>query len=179
MNNELLKNLKEFKKIQPNIDYSKQSRLLILSSLRLEKQDVAPALSAWFRKPAFALAVSGVFILIIFLGVSYFNQILSPLFLPGLNKNDLVAEADEITASIQVRLEDVKYNIHELESQKLADLATLNKLKTLLMEATGRLEEASELSVEADKIELSLQKMKAAKEILQEMNLEINDILNK
>ncbi|MEK7555610.1 MAG: hypothetical protein AAB516_02210 [Patescibacteria group bacterium] len=184
MDKDLLKNLNKLREIKPNKDYSKQSRLLILSSprnyeLKTFKIGFLDSFMAGFRKPATVLAISGVFILIIVFGFSYINQILSPLFLPGLNKNNLVAEADEMTVSIQVRLDDVKYNIQELQNKKLADLATLNKLKVLLVEATSRLEEASELSVEADKIELSLQKMKAAKEILQEMNLEINGVLNK
>lgn len=176
MNNELLKNLKELKEIQPDVNYSKQSRLLILSSWRQERriqvvQEAGfwPLLLSGFKKPALAMAVSGVFILIIFLGVSYFNQI----------PKNLVAEADEMTALIQVRLDEVKYNIQELEDKKLADLATLNDLRGLLMEATNDLTEAAQLDAQGEDLEISLQKMRDAYEILQKMSLEINNILTK
>lgn len=173
MNNELLKNLKELKKIQPDVDYSKQSRFLILSSRRQEKQiqeiGFWPSLLIGFKKPAFAMTVSGVFILIIFLSVSYFSQI----------PKNLVAEADEMTVLIQVRLDEVKYNIQELEDKKLADLATLNDLRGLLTEATMDLIEAARLDAQGEDLEISLQKMKSAYEILQKMSLEINNTLTK
>lgn len=183
MDKDLFKNLKDLQQIKPNDEYSKQSRLLILSSWRQEKQiqeaGFWPLLLSGFKKPAFVVALSGFFILIIFLGVSYFSQILSPLFLPGSNQNNLVAEANEMTALIQVRLDEVKYNIQELEDKKLADLATLNDLRGLLTEATKDLTEAAQLDAEGEDLEISLQKMKAAYEILQKMSLEINNILTK
>ncbi|HDH31491.1 MAG TPA: hypothetical protein ENH26_01810 [Candidatus Wolfebacteria bacterium] len=170
MSKDLFKNLKDLQSIGPNKEYTERSRFLILSSSRYE---------ARVRKinPFVVMAISGAFILITIFSVSYINQILSPIFLPGLNQNDLVAEANEITVSIQVKLDDVKYNIQELEDNNLADLATLNKLKVLLVEATNRLQEASVLDFEGENMELSLQKMKSANEILKEMSLEIGGVL--
>ncbi|MEE8131601.1 MAG: hypothetical protein V3T98_00960 [Candidatus Paceibacterota bacterium] len=170
MPKDLLKNLKDLQQIRPDDEYAKRSRLLILSSPHYETR---------VRKinPIAIMAVSGVFVLIIVFSVSYINQILSPIFLPGLNQNDLVAEANEMTALIQVRLDDVKYNIQELEDKSLADLATLNELKVLLKEVTNKLEEAAGLGLDGEDLEVSLQKMKSAYEILQEMSLEISGVL--
>lgn len=177
MDKYLLKTLYKLRSIEPDTEYAKRSRLLILSSSRYERKietqkiNILDSLIAAFRKPAAIAAVSGVFILVIILSASYINQILSP--------NNLVAEADEITALIQVRLDDVKYNIQELENKNLADLATLNELKILLNEATNELEEAAGVNLDNEDLEMSLQKMRSAYEILQEMSLEINKSLIK
>lgn len=187
MDKNLLKNLNKLKEIKPDAEYTKQSRFLILFSSRdakkhkieFQKTSALYSLISSLKMPVVATTIFSVFVLIIGFSVFYVNQILSPIFLPELNQSALVAEANEMTTLIQISLNDVRYNVQELEDKNLADLLTINKLKVLLAEATIKLKEASNINIGGENLEMSLQKMKSVYEILQRMTIELSKPLIK
>lgn len=117
--NELIKILHQFENITPNKAYSERSKNIILSvpftptlheevsfasaTANLRTISFASFFQGIWRGLAVAGAVAGVF-LIIYLTTSQ----LSPLFLPGLNKHGVIAEADMVNASINVQLSHIQ-----------------------------------------------------------------------
>lgn len=178
MNNNLFKNLKELQSIQPNREFSKKSRFLILSSKpqinidptqtqiyaggkRWTYTEIKNVLN-WMslHKLATAASVIGVFIFLVYLTVSY---------LPG-NQNSLVAEANEINSSIQIKLNEIQYY---LNNEQAINSETASNLQSLLQDAAKELTIAKDLSADSSKIKESLEKIKAAEQIL----LQINSLL--
>jgi hypothetical protein len=166
MDNNLLKIFKNLKEIKPDAEYSKRSRLLILSSQPLKE----PVLTHVFRAPrlgfGFKLAVVPVsiivLIIIIFLGSSYLGQLFTPIFFP---QKGLTAEAEELNASIQIKLNEIKYY---LETRTTINADTVAALQIQLQKITDDLEEASDLTSQAE-LEKSLEKIKSAEQALSEI----------
>jgi membrane protein insertase Oxa1/YidC/SpoIIIJ len=169
MNQDLFKTLKELKQIQPDSDYSRQSRLLILNSKNevdvLIKNPVSR--SGWFSdilnnfysvKLAFATGMALVLILIAG-SVYYINN--------QLNQNNLVVKASEMNASIQVKLNEIKY----LLENKPASLSNAITIQTLLEKATKELKEVSTLDLEGRDMAESLEKIKSAQEIFYQIDI--------
>jgi len=109
----LVKILSELKSIEPENDYSKKSRFLLLS---LARPGLAPRFATFnFRSVFDFLRVSAVtafgiiLLLTIFGGVSYVNKNFSPILLPGLDQKSVITEADEINNSINVTLKEITY----------------------------------------------------------------------
>ncbi|MEK7193967.1 MAG: hypothetical protein AAB651_01260 [Patescibacteria group bacterium] len=167
MNKNLLKNLGALKKIKPDAEYSKRSRLLILSVQPLKE----PALTPVFRAPRFGFvfkfatipAIAIVLIMIIFWGSSYLGQLFTPIFFP---QKGLTAEAEELNHSIQIKLSEIKYY---LETQSTIDADTAATLQIQLQKITDELEEANALTSQL-KLEESLEKIKSAEQILSAIN---------
>ncbi|GEM_PF-3799002 len=107
----LVKILNELKNIEPESDYYKKSRLLILS---LAKPEASIGFTTFksvfdFLRVAAVTAFGIVLLLTIFGGVSYVNKNFSPILLPGLDKQSVMTEADEINNSINVTLKEISY----------------------------------------------------------------------
>jgi len=160
MNKDLFKILKELKSIQPDDNYTKQSKMLILSSPQLQTTDYKlQTFWAWFNfKHSAILATSiAIFIFIILWTVSY---------LPG-NKNSLVAEANEINASIQVKLDEIGYH---LDSQKI-DFSMATNIQNLLKITTDELIQAQEeLKNNPEKLKESVERIKKAEQDISRIN---------
>ncbi|MCR4275620.1 MAG: hypothetical protein NUV83_02620 [Candidatus Wolfebacteria bacterium] len=132
----LVKILSELKSIKPKSDYSKKSRVLLLS---LANPEAAPRL-ATFRSVFDFLRVSAVtafgiiLLLTIFSGVSYVNKNFSPILLPGLDQKSVITEADEINNSIDVTLKEITYldNSTAATNNQIDQVA--NNKKTLVTE---------------------------------------------
>ncbi len=160
MTEKLLKNLKELKKIQPDKDYSRRSRALILYSQKDKTENwitnTANILYGAKFKTVTALAM---IIVLTFAGGIY--------YISRVDKSDLVVKASEINSSIQVNLYGIKYL---LENQPTLNPLVVPNIQDLLEEATRDLEEASELSKDPDKMKEALEKIKSAQEIFQKIN---------
>ncbi|PIV31952.1 hypothetical protein COS33_00420 [Candidatus Wolfebacteria bacterium CG02_land_8_20_14_3_00_37_12] len=160
VNKDLFKILKELKNIQPDDNYTKQSKMLILSSPQLQTTNYKlQTFFEWFNfKHSAMLAASiAIFVFIILWTVSY---------LPG-NKNSLVAEANEINASIQVKLDEIGYH---LDSQKI-DFSMATNIQNLLKITTDELIQVQEeLENNPEKLKESVEKIKKAEQNISEIN---------
>ena len=152
--------LKELKNIKPDQEYAKQSRYLILSQTpQTDKKITVAEIFDWIfiHRLATAASLISVFILLVILSISY---------LPG-NKNSLVAEADEINASIQIKLNDIGYQLQNPAEINIEEIPSVQKK---LEEITKLMEEAQTLNENKDKkIEEYLEKIKAAQTLLTEI----------
>jgi hypothetical protein len=165
MDKELLKILEKLRKIQPDPDYSRKSRLLILTSERQSIKSVKLLPSFRFVNLATLTSLVIVLILITFGGVYYLSQ---------SNQQDLIVRANEVNASIQIKLDEIKYL---LESQSASlNLLDIQNTQTLLEKATNELKEASSLTLEGKKLEEVLQKIKNAQEILSQIDSKIDSL---
>ncbi|NCO15525.1 hypothetical protein COW77_02405 [Candidatus Wolfebacteria bacterium CG18_big_fil_WC_8_21_14_2_50_39_7] len=170
MNQDLSKILKELKQIQPDPDYSRQSRLLILGSKGLDTLIKSPNLKqGWAadilnnfyfttRLTRLAFATGIALVLILIAGSVYYinNQ---------LNQNNLVVKASEMNASIQVKLNEIKYL---LETSPQIDFSQISTIQALLEKAANELKEVSALG---DKdLNESLKKIDSTREILYQID---------
>lgn len=151
MNENLLKNLKELRQIQPDSDYANQSRFLILASPRNSEQTFHPTFS---YKLTFTMGLISVFVLMALGGVYYINK---------PNQNNFVVRANELNGSIQVKLNEIKYLV---ESGQYIDAENIRNIQILLEKTTDELKEASILSQNDNDLEKSLEKIMSAKETL-------------
>lgn len=153
--------LKELKNIKPDQEYAERSRYLILSQTPQTKKITVAEIFDWISIHRLATAASliSVFILLVILSVSY---------LPG-NKNSLVAEADEINAEIQIKLNDIGYQLQNPTEININEIPNIQKN---LEEITELMKEAKILSEDKDKkIEEYLEKIKTAQTLLTEIEL--------
>ena len=152
--------LKELKNIKPDQEYAKQSRYLILSQTPVNKKITVAEIFDWISIHRLATAASliGVFILLVVLSVSY---------LPG-NKNSLVAEADEINAEIQIKLNDIGYQLQNPAEININEIPNIQKN---LEEVTKLMKEAQILSENNKDKNMGeyLEKIKAAQALLTEI----------
>ena len=162
MEKDLFKILKHLQNIQPDPDYSNRSRLLILSKNndRKHREYAISDILSWLNLHRMVTTASliGVFIIIVLLTVSY---------LPG-NKNNLVAEANEVNSSIQIKLDEIKYL---LENQSLINLNQADIAREKLRLSAQALNEANELNTQGAEMEKILEKIKIAEQALNEIRL--------
>jgi hypothetical protein len=161
MEKDLFKILKELKQIQPDSDYSRQSRLLILNSNRPEILVKSPELRRnrfadvlAFNPARLALAL-GVFVIFIIGTVYYVNS--------QLNQNNLVVKAGEMNDSIQIKLNEIKY----LLENKPVTSENISTVQVMLGKAIDELKEASNFDGDLDN---SLEKIKSAQEIFSQID---------
>lgn len=152
MNKNLLENLKGLRQIQPDSDYTARSRFLILAKPTATKNLPRFKITEIYR-PALAVGLIGAFVLIA-LGSVY--QIIKP------DQDNIVARANELNGSIQVKLNEIKYLIehNNLNAEKILNI------QALLEKTTNDLKEASTLSQKNKDLEKSLEKIKSAQELL-------------
>jgi hypothetical protein len=165
MSQDLFKILKELKNIQPDPDYSKQSRLLILQNVParqagtyMEKRGGLADILRFLYPAKLALAV-GIIILILVIsgGVYYINN--------QSNQRNLVVRASEMNASIQVKLNEIKY---VLENKPQLDVENILIIQELLEKAANELKEVSALGNKD--LNESLRKIKSSQEALEQID---------
>lgn len=166
MKKDIITTLKELQSIQPDAKYAKHSRSLILMSPQNNqfennlnaKRYTLNAFLYWFdlRHTLMTASAVAVFALIVITAVSY---------LPG-NRNELVAEANEVSSSIQIRLDEIKY---QLDNQPLSS-STIIEMQKVLDETVAKLSEAEKISSDAEKTEEMLKQIKSAQETLSQIN---------
>ncbi|MBN2198161.1 hypothetical protein JW698_03185 [Candidatus Wolfebacteria bacterium] len=171
MEKDLLKNLKELKKIKPDSDYSKQSRFLILqSSPEFSKIEKRRLLSGQFFGnfsknlvlSPIRMTISVAIIVLMFavsIGAYYANN--------QFNQNNFVVKASEMNNSIQVKLNEIKYL---LENKPYPDVERALMIQNFLEEAANKLKEIPSLS-ENKNLDESLEKIELAQEILSQIDL--------
>jgi hypothetical protein len=174
-NDQIIKKLETLRAIRPDKDFSQKSRLLIIqtpftpskqerisfeaATAGLRSFTVADLFSNTFRSIMIASATLAI------LGAIYFATAqLSPLFLPGLNKNGIVAEASMVNSTINVQLD----HVNRFEQTSKDSVAALREVAA----NTPSHLNASIISGEQSKIE-SLSPSQTATDT----NQQINDIL--
>jgi hypothetical protein len=160
MTDKLFENLKELRKIQPDQEYSRRSKALIVYAKREKAENWLSNFSDLFYGAKFKMVASISIILIFILAGGFY-------FLNKTGEKDLVAKAGEINSSIQVNLYGIKYL---LENQPDVNPLMVPNMQSLLEKATKDLMEASELSKNPDKMKEALKKIESAQKTFQELN---------
>ncbi len=172
MDKNLFTILKDLQNIQPNSDYSKQSRFLILS---LNKTDIKIMphsirlvdILSNFQHIRMALTAIVFAVLIISSGTVYYIN-------KSNYQNNLIAQADELNNSIQIKLNKIKYLLENKNSQLNAE--NISDIQILLDQTANELKNALILSQNNDRNpEKSLEKIKSAQEILLQVNAMLED----
>lgn len=162
----LINNLKELRAIEPDAEYSSYSRFLILSIEKKfqEKQKLSPYGLVFNNFYLYRIAPSlGIIITIITIGYLAFS------YLPTQQKK-LVAEANEVNAEIQIKLDDIQYYLNNNQTISQADAIIAIEL---LQQSAKELNEAKDINSNNENIEEALIKIKNAQETL----TKINDLL--
>ena len=136
MKTDIFAALKELKQIQPDSEYAKHSRMLVLSAPRHALTNAAPRVSTFFRLSA--ILGAGVIALFMILGgTTYINETYSPLALEGLNQKSLTAEADEINNSIEITLGTIDYldTANQTALKKIGEISKTNASTTVVTAA--------------------------------------------
>ena len=164
MDKDLFTILKELKNIQPDAQYSKYSLDLILL-LKENKQPkiIYDGAFNWIKLHRLSTTIGSFGILAIF-------ALIIVSYLPG-NKNGLVAEANEINSSIQIRLDEIQY---QLNNQPISTSTAINAQNSL-NEATKNLLNAFEISSDPKKLEDVVNNIKEAKDIIAELNSRLKE----
>lgn len=110
---DLIKKLKKLSRIMPSKDFSKKSKFLLAS---ISPDEPSGKVGDIFTAPIFGrfqiilkastFSIVGIVALVF---IYYFATQLSPLFLPGLNYKNIVAEADTVNAKIDIQLSQIKH----------------------------------------------------------------------
>lgn len=126
---DIIKTLEKLRGINPNPEYSENSRMQIL----VMPQHEAPG-TKWltFRNAievfrlSTAVGIAGFLLVSLLGGVSYLNNTFSPFALDGLNQNSLKTEAAGIDNSIEVTLKQISY----LDQSNKAAIKTITQVST-------------------------------------------------
>jgi hypothetical protein len=138
MNQDIFKTLQKLKRIEPDADYAKYSRMLVLAAPQSPIMDMSrsPKLSTIIRLSTI-LGVGLIGIFFILGGTSYLNETYSPLALEGLNQKSLVAEANEINSSIEITLGAIDYldTSNQVTLKKITAISKTNASTTAVTTA--------------------------------------------
>ncbi len=172
MEKDLLKNLKELKNIQPDGDYSRHSRLLILQTsrdsvktkeIRLPLGAVLSNLSRVLNPTKLALSAGIIILTFAVSGTVYYVNSWS-------NQKNLVVRASEINASIQVKLDEIRYL---LENKPQLNPESVLEIQLLLEKAANELKE---IPVSGNKnLDKSLKNIESAQDILYRIDVLLKD----
>ena len=102
MENNLIKTLKELKDIKPDADYSKRSRAVILSHEPIKPIGVFGVIKNFQSTGIMIAEISSVLVVVLLLGGLWFYNV-------NENKAAMVVKADELNASINVKLNEIRY----------------------------------------------------------------------
>lgn len=129
MKQDIFKTLQELKRIEPDVAYTKHSRMLVLAAPQhpVSSLSAAPRLSTFLRLSTI-VGVGLASIFFILGGISYLNETYSPLALEGLNQKSLVAEANGINSSIEITLGAIDYldTSNQVTLKKIAEISKTN-----------------------------------------------------
>jgi len=125
----IIEKLKNLKKIEPDKGYSQKSLAFILNSPKISPNKFFEISLLWQKtltglKLSTNVAIASILVLVIFISALYFNSVISPLILPGLDNSKISAEAQQINQSIDINLNEINY--HKL-SQEITQ-STLEKI---------------------------------------------------
>ena len=133
--------------LKPTEDFSTRSRMLVLA---------APHTTSAITQPTYRISTAiairtALFIAgsaIILGGLMYGSQYFSPLFLPGLNQDKVIAEADMIDNTITIQLSKLNYfdTASQASAHALSQVAapTLNHLNaTVILNDSQQIQELS------------------------------------
>jgi hypothetical protein len=168
---DLIRALRALQQIEPEKDYTKESRLLVLSSFKHNPLEATASLVSQFNPATVwhAPLRIGSFLAVIALlvgGIYYSTTQLSPLFLPGLNQEKIVAEADMIERTINVELQQLEhFSYVATESNEALEEVSVNQADHL---------HTATLEKEADAIDRALPQESV--EISEELNQLLNTI---
>ncbi len=153
MDKELFKILKELKGVEPDYDYARRSRLLIVG----EEKKLGPKVGFFgvlrsfsSNRMALAAEITALVIIFILAGVYYVNQ----------SNQNLVVQANELNATIQLKLDEIT---SYLNGQTAVNPLRVSEVNLLLQKATADLNEAN-VDLKDGKLEESLIKIKSAQE---------------
>jgi len=109
----ILHSLTRLQSIKPRGDFSRASKeALLLVVTQNKKTIVSQPVQPHRTGLAIIVMRSSVLVVgtaLIVAGMVYGGQKLSPLFLPGLNKQNIVAEADMVNSTINIELENLNH----------------------------------------------------------------------
>lgn len=109
---ELIKKLQGLKAIEPNEEFVRTSRYVVLSSKAGFGLGQTIRQNAFSRGLSFVLSVAltAIFLLVLALGntTGSFKTLFLPT-LPGVNNESLISEADTITQDIDIHLDEIEY----------------------------------------------------------------------
>lgn len=165
---DLINNLKELRNIEPDTAYSDHSRFLILSLKKnilkdFLKEEKKLSFYDWFFGNSYLSRLAPSFgIIITIIAISY----VAFSYLPTQQKK-LVAEANEMNAEIQIKLNGIQYYLDN--NNKISQSDTI-KIINLLQKSAEELSEAKNISSDKENIESAITKIKNAQETLQEIN---------
>ena len=153
MDKELFKILKELKGVEPDYDYARRSRLLIVG----EEKELGPKVGFFevlrsfsSNRMALAAKITALMIIFILAGVYYVHQ----------SNQNLVVQANELNATIQLKLNEIT---SYLNGQTAVNPLRISEVNLLLQKATADLNEAN-AGLKDGKLEESLIKIKSAQE---------------
>jgi len=120
---DLIKNLRQLRSIEPNEEFARVSRSVILSSKDSIPVERTGKLNVFSRGLSFAASVALAAVFLLVLAVGGTTGSLKTLFLPTLDGVDenLVSEADTIKQDIDIRLNDIEYFEKTNRTVALAD----------------------------------------------------------
>lgn len=159
MNDDLLKILRELKKVKPDADYARRSRLLIVNVGKvgpLPKYgffDVLKTISS--NRMALVAEITVVLALFVLGGVYYVHQ----------SNQSLVVQANELNATIQLKLDEIT---SYLKNQPGVNPSRIGEVNLLLDKANADLNQAN-ADLKDGKLEDSLKKMKSAQEFFSQI----------
>lgn len=165
MKNNLIDNLKSLRFIKPDVDYSQKSLNLILAEKRIATKEIFnPSAFEWLGAHKVLIFSGATSVLTLILIIA---SVIS--YLPG-NKNSLVAEANDINNSIQISLNEIKYQL----SQPLSSSTIIN-INDLLLAAENELKTTQDLDInDAENLKEILDKIKNTRDALEEINSQLN-----
>lgn len=108
---EVIRRLQSLRAVEPNEEFVRISRSVILSSTGIPVTDTVEQ-GAISRGISFALSVALTAMVLFVLTLGNTTKSLKTLFLPtlhGVNNESLISEADSITKDIDIRLEEIGY----------------------------------------------------------------------
>jgi hypothetical protein len=135
--------LKALRSIEPDKDFTKKSRLLVLAAPRDDRTStpvLTGALTAGRTIAVRSLRIVSFSAVALFLcaALYYATAQLSPLFLPGLNQNSIIAEADMVDQKINIEVQQVDhFSAVTKESNRLLDGVTKSTFDHLNTSAIG------------------------------------------
>lgn len=166
MERDIFKTLKELRKIEPESDYAKRSRSLILSyrsELEIKPNNFFGFLRD-FQSKRFAVLseVMAIFVVASLAGVYYFKE---------MSRNSMVVQADELNNSIQLKINEINYL---LKNQSPTSTSDINSLKESLKNAETELNQAAS-NLKGNNLEDSLAKIKSTEKMFQAIEARIKE----
>ena len=140
----IIQALKALRAIEPDKDFTTKSRLLVLAAPREDRVSATPvlvgALTTGRTIAVRSLRIVSFTAVALFLcaAIYYATTQLSPLFLPGLNQNSIIAEADMVDQKINIEVQQIDhFSAVTKESNQILDGVTKSNFDHLNTSAIG------------------------------------------